>query len=112
MPSLLCKPHKNEYSTPGTTSKTFFLSQRDGIAKQVVLSQLYSHPDLEIHPDLLYAVRSEAGFEGLEVSDVINEIIDGYLTGEFDRMQRRKHARRKLKNATENVDNGRGQISA
>ena len=41
------------------------------------------------HPDLLWALKADAGANELELSDRLAEILDGFFQGEFNEMKRR-----------------------
>lgn len=76
--------------------KRWFLKNRDLVAQQVILHELHHHPEIELNPDLLYALKAEAGCDGLEVCDLLNEIVDSYFVGKFNRIRRRKERRKRV----------------
>jgi len=76
--------------------KRWFLGNRDAIAKQVILHELHHHPEIELNPDLLFSLKAEAGCDGLNASDLLNEILDSYFTGKFERIRRRKERRKRV----------------
>lgn len=83
----------------------FFLRNKDAVSREVLARELTNPPQVRLTPDLTFALRAEAGGEGLEVSDLVNEIIDGYFTGEYNRIKRRRRERRqKNKNTNTRTD--------
>lgn len=44
---------------------------------------------LDAHPDLLFALKAEAGYNRLELNDMLTQIVDSYMEGRFDLIERR-----------------------
>lgn len=76
--------------------RKWFLRNREAVARQVVLHELYHHPEIELNPDLLFALRAEAGCDGLDANDLLNEILDSYFHGRFEVLRRRKERRTRV----------------
>ncbi len=71
--------------------RTWLLLNWDFVAKELLRRQVHHTPqvDLTEHPELLFALELDAGANNLELSDRVAEILDSYLQGEFNDIQRR-----------------------
>lgn len=71
--------------------RDWLVTNWEWVAPMLVLKQLHNPTALSLteHPDLLWALNAEAGAEGLELNDMLAQILDSYFQNEFDLLHRR-----------------------